>query len=64
MLLGDGHRLDPSDSFLVGRNFPDCRALILAHHGMGHPVDGLMHAWHTAYDAIVATRASRSSLAH
>ncbi len=38
---------------LVGRNFPDCRALILAHHGADYPVDPLMQAWHTAYDAIV-----------
>lgn len=38
---------------LVGRNFPDCRALLLAHHGAGYPVDALMQAWHVAYDAIV-----------
>jgi HAD superfamily hydrolase (TIGR01509 family) len=50
-----GIAVDPAvTASLVGRNFPDCRALILAHHGMGYPVDGLMHAWHTAYDAIVA----------
>jgi HAD superfamily hydrolase (TIGR01509 family) len=39
---------------LVGRNFPDCRAQILAHHGADYPVDRLMQAWHVAYDAIVA----------
>ncbi len=44
------HAVTPS---LVGRNFPDCRALVLAHHGAGYPVDALMHAWHVAYDAIV-----------
>jgi len=40
---------------LIGRNFPDCRALIGAHHGETYPVDELMRAWHGAYDAIVAT---------
>jgi HAD superfamily hydrolase (TIGR01509 family) len=38
---------------LIGRNFPDCRTLILAHHGRTYPVDDLMRAWHGAYDAIV-----------
>jgi len=38
---------------LIGRNFPDCAALIRAHHGEGYPVDDLMRAWHDAYDAIV-----------
>ena len=38
---------------LIGRNFPDCTALIHAHHGDGYPVDALMRAWHGAYDAIV-----------
>lgn len=38
---------------LVGRNFQDCRTLILAHHGADYPVDPLMRAWHAAYDAIV-----------
>ncbi len=38
---------------LIGRNFPDCRALIGAHHGDDYPVDDLMRAWHVAYDAIV-----------
>jgi HAD superfamily hydrolase (TIGR01509 family) len=38
---------------LVGRNFADCRALILAHHGVDYPVDALMRAWHSAYDALV-----------
>jgi HAD superfamily hydrolase (TIGR01509 family) len=39
---------------LIGRNFPDCVALIRGHHGAGYPVDALMDAWHGAYDAIVA----------
>jgi HAD superfamily hydrolase (TIGR01509 family) len=38
---------------LVGRNFPDCRALIVERHGAGYPVDALMSAWHAAYDDIV-----------
>jgi HAD superfamily hydrolase (TIGR01509 family) len=44
------HAVTPS---LIGRNFPDCRMLIRAHHGEGYPVDDLMRAWHGAYDAIV-----------
>ncbi len=40
-------------SRLVGRNFPDCRALLVAHHGDDYPVDLLMRTWHVAYDAIV-----------
>lgn len=51
MGIGFDHAVTAS---LVGRNFPDCRALILAHHGADYPVDGLMRAWHAAYDAIVA----------
>lgn len=39
---------------LVGRNFPDCVALIRAHHGEDYPVEALLGAWHAAYDAIVA----------
>lgn len=39
---------------LIGRNFPDCVALIRAHHGEDYPVAALMDAWHGAYDAIVA----------
>jgi HAD superfamily hydrolase (TIGR01509 family) len=39
---------------LIGRNFPDCRALIRDHHGNHYPVDALMRAWAAAYDAIVA----------
>jgi len=39
---------------LIGRNFPDCRALIRDHHGERYPVDALMLAWADAYDAIVA----------
>ena len=38
---------------LIGRNFPDCRALIVERHGDDYPVDALMQAWHAAYDAIV-----------
>jgi len=38
---------------LIGRNFPDCVALIRAHHGERYPVEDLMRAWHGAYDAIV-----------
>lgn len=38
---------------LIGRNLPDCRTLIRAHHGDDYPVDELMCAWHAAYDAIV-----------
>ena len=38
---------------LVGRTFVDCRTLILAHHGDAYPVDTVMAAWHSAYDAIV-----------
>lgn len=39
---------------LIGRNFPDCRAILRDHHGDRFPVDDLMRAWHGAYDAIVA----------
>lgn len=38
---------------LVGRNFADCRALVVERHGGDYPVDALMRAWHAAYDAIV-----------
>jgi beta-phosphoglucomutase-like phosphatase (HAD superfamily) len=38
---------------MVGRNYQDCRALILARHGESFPTDRLMEAWHVAYDAIV-----------
>lgn len=38
---------------LVGRNFPDCMALVRAHHGEHYPVDALMREWHGAYDALV-----------
>jgi HAD superfamily hydrolase (TIGR01509 family) len=40
-------------SRLVGRNFSDCRDLLVAHHGDDYPVDLLMRTWHVAYDAIV-----------
>ena len=39
---------------MVGRNYQDCRALILERHGEAFPTDRLMDAWHVAYDAIVA----------
>ena len=38
---------------LVGRTFVDCRTLILEHHGPAYPVDALLNAWRSAYDAIV-----------
>jgi HAD superfamily hydrolase (TIGR01509 family) len=38
---------------LIGRNYPDCMALLRAHHGDAYPVEDLMRAWHHAYDAIV-----------
>jgi beta-phosphoglucomutase-like phosphatase (HAD superfamily) len=39
---------------MIGRNFADCRALVIAHHGEDYPADRLMAGWHVAYDAIVA----------
>lgn len=38
---------------LVGRAFPNCRAVILGHHGPGYPVDAVMSGWHDAYEALV-----------
>lgn len=38
---------------MVGRNFADCRALVVARHGEAYPTDRLMAGWHAAYDAIV-----------
>ena len=38
---------------MIGRNYQDCRALIVERHGEDFPTDALMHAWHVAYDAIV-----------
>jgi HAD superfamily hydrolase (TIGR01509 family) len=38
---------------LVGRNSRDCMDLIRAHHGPGYPVEALLDAWHTAYEAII-----------
>lgn len=38
---------------MVGRNYQDCRAMILERHGDAFPTDRLMEAWHVAYDAIV-----------
>jgi len=38
---------------LVGRNSPDCMALIRAHHGPAYPVEALLAAWHRAYEAII-----------
>jgi HAD superfamily hydrolase (TIGR01509 family) len=38
---------------MVGRNYQDCRAMILERHGDAFPTDRLMEAWRIAYDAIV-----------
>jgi HAD superfamily hydrolase (TIGR01509 family) len=38
---------------MIGRNYADCNALIVAHHGADYPADDLMSAWRVAYDAIV-----------
>ena len=38
---------------MVGRNYQDCRAIIIERHGESFPTDRLMEAWHVAYDAIV-----------
>ena len=38
---------------MVGRNYQDCRAMILERHGEAFPTDRLMEAWRVAYDAIV-----------
>jgi HAD superfamily hydrolase (TIGR01509 family) len=38
---------------MIGLNFADCTTLIRAHHGDDYPVEALMHAWGSAYDAIV-----------
>ena len=38
---------------LVGRAFPNCRAVILAHHGPEYPVDAVMSGWHDAYETLV-----------
>ena len=38
---------------MVGRNFPDCTAMVRAHYGDGYPVDALLSRWHATYDAIV-----------
>ena len=38
---------------MVGRNYQDCRAMIVERHGEAFPTDQLMQAWHVAYDAIV-----------
>jgi beta-phosphoglucomutase-like phosphatase (HAD superfamily) len=48
---------------MVGRNYQDCRALILERHGASFPTDRLMDAWHVAYDAIVRATASHHSTA-
>lgn len=39
---------------MVGRNFRDCQAIIVDRYGDDYPTAELMHAWHAAYDAIVA----------
>lgn len=38
---------------MVGRNFADCRALVIERHGTAFPTDALMQAWHVSYDAIL-----------
>jgi HAD superfamily hydrolase (TIGR01509 family) len=38
---------------MIGRNYQDCRAMIVERHGEDFPTDRLMDAWHVAYDAIV-----------
>ena len=38
---------------MIGRNFADCRAMIVARHGDDYPTDRLMSGWRAAYDAIV-----------
>lgn len=38
---------------MIGRNYQDCRTLIVERHGEDFPTDALMQAWHVAYDAIV-----------
>ena len=38
---------------MVGRTSVDCRRLLVDHHGHDYPVDILMSAWNTAYDAII-----------
>ncbi|MEO8487796.1 MAG: HAD family phosphatase [Betaproteobacteria bacterium] len=50
-----GVALDPSlPARMIGRDFADCRALVVAHHGDDYPTDRLMARWHAAYDAILA----------
>ena len=39
---------------MVGRNLPDCTAMVSARYGASYPVDALLERWHTTYDAIVA----------
>ena len=38
---------------MIGRNFPDCAAMVRARYGASYPVDALLAHWHGAYDAIV-----------
>jgi beta-phosphoglucomutase-like phosphatase (HAD superfamily) len=39
---------------MVGRNWPDCTALVRERYGTDYPVDALCARWHAAYDGIVA----------
>ena len=38
---------------MIGRNFPDCAAMIRMHYGTHYPVDALLARWHATYDGIV-----------
>ena len=49
-----GLTFDPAlPSRMVGRNFADCRALVIEHHGPRYPADRLMAAWRDTYDGLV-----------
>jgi len=39
---------------MIGRNFPDCAALVRERYGARYPVDALCDRWHAAYEGIVA----------
>lgn len=38
---------------MIGRNFADCRMLVIEHQGPLYPVDRLMEGWRAAYDDLV-----------
>jgi HAD superfamily hydrolase (TIGR01509 family) len=44
---------------MVGRNFPDCQAMVRARYGAPYPVDALLDRWHAAYEGIVAREGLR-----